>query len=237
MEDNQYHLMFQNEDTHWWFLAKREFIKSQLLPHSKPDWKILDLGCGTGGLSKYLTRYGRVTRIEKSTVAITYLNRRDLDFTVADINTVNQPKQTYDVICLFDVLYHEGIDDEQVLKNAYSMLKKGGIVIITDSAVSWLTTYHDKENMARERYDLSKIVRKVQLAGFSVKKKSYVYFIVFPIFFVSRLLGKFIKFENVGKTNVLINQALFNLCKIEANLLTHTNFPIGSSVLVKAQKD
>jgi 2-polyprenyl-3-methyl-5-hydroxy-6-metoxy-1,4-benzoquinol methylase len=236
MEDNQYHLMFENEDTHWWFLAKREFIKSQL-PRSNPNWKILDLGCGTGGLSKYLTRYGKVTRIEKSTVAITYLNRRGLDFTAADINTVDHPKQTYDVICLFDVLYHKGIDDEMVLKNAFSMLKKGGIVLITDSAVSWLTSHHDEENMARERYNLSEIVQKVQSAGFSVKKKSYIYFIVFPIFFVSRLLGKFIKFENLGKTNALLDQALFNLCKIEANLLTHMNFPIGSSVLVKAQKN
>jgi SAM-dependent methyltransferase len=236
MEDNQYHLMFQNEDSHWWFLAKREFIKKQL-SDCKKNWKILDLGCGTGGLSKFLTRYGKVTRIEKSTVAITYLNRRNLNFKVADINTVNHPKQTYDVICLFDVLYHKGIDDEKVLKNAYSMLKKGGIIIITDSAVSWLTSHHDKENMARERYDLSRIVQKVQVAGFSVKKKSYIYFILFPLFFVSRLLGKFIKFENVTKTNVLLNQALFNLCKIEANLLTRTNFPIGSSVLVKAQKN
>jgi SAM-dependent methyltransferase len=236
MEEKQYHLMFQNEDTHWWFLAKREFIKKQL-PDYNQNWKILDLGCGTGGLSKYLTRYGRVTRIEKSTIAITYLNRRNLNFEVADINNVNHPKQTYDVICLFDVLYHKGIDDEKVLKNAYSMLKKGGIIIITDSAVSWLTSYHDKENMARERYDLSKIVRKVQLAGFSIKKKSYVYFIIFPIFFVSRLLGKFIKIEYVSKTNEFLNQALFNLCKIEANLLKHTDFPIGSSVLVKAQKD
>jgi SAM-dependent methyltransferase len=236
MNTNQYRLMYELEDTHWWFLAKRRFIASQL-PATNPNWKILDLGCGTGGLSLFLEKWGTVTRIDQSADAIKYLRRRRMQFENQDVNSVTTPDHTYDLVCLFDVLYHKNIkNDVKVLKNAYSMLKKGGILLVTDSAVPWLYSNHDRDYMARERYTLSELNSKVASAGFTVIKKSYIYCLVFPIFFTTRILEMFIHTEDVGKVNGFINAVLLGICTYEARLLRSINFPIGSSVIIKAVK-
>jgi SAM-dependent methyltransferase len=236
MKSNQYRLMYELEDSHWWFIAKRHFIASQL-PEINPHWKILDLGCGTGGLSKYLGKWGDVTRIENSPDAFKYLKLRRLPFQRQDINTFSKSNNTYNLICIFDVLYHRNIkNDIDVLQNAYSLLKPGGILLVTDSAIPWLYSYHDTENMARERYLLNELNQKISSVGFTVTKKSYIYFLIFPIFFIIRLATKFIQFEDVGKVNPIINNILKTICKLESKILKFINFPIGSSVILKAIK-
>jgi SAM-dependent methyltransferase len=236
MKPDQYRLMFEVENSHWWFLAKRKFISTQL-PKTNPNWKILDLGCGTGGLSQYLENWGEVTRIEKSPEAIKFLNKRNLKFIPQDINNLSIKNNYYDLICLFDVLYHKNIkDDNEVIKNIYTKLKKDGILLITDSAVPWLFSHHDLDNMARKRYYLSELNRKLTLSGYKIIKQSYIYFFVFPFFLVIRFIGKFIQFEDVGEVNPLINYLFKKINSLEALLLPYINFPFGSSIIIKAVK-
>jgi SAM-dependent methyltransferase len=184
-----------------------------------------------------LERWGSVIRIENSSEAIKYLNRKGVKFQKNDINTIKSPLNYYDLICFFDVLYHKNINDDiQILKNAYSLLKPDGILLITDSAIPWLYSHHDAENMARERYTLPEITTKVHAAGFKIVKKSYLYFFVFPLFLLDRLIGKIFSFEDTGKVNPLLNMILYHICKSEAIFFKYLNYPIGSSVFIKAIK-
>ena len=78
MQKNEYYLMYEYENYHWWFISKRMFIFSILGRKKFSD--IMDLGCGTGGNSKLLEGLGNVDRLEISPEAIKYLKKRKLNY-------------------------------------------------------------------------------------------------------------------------------------------------------------
>ena len=72
MEQDQYDLMFAQEERHWWYVGMRR-ISAALLERYPPLRRrpsggrrcdILDAGCGSGGMTRYLERFGRVTGID-----------------------------------------------------------------------------------------------------------------------------------------------------------------------------
>jgi hypothetical protein len=55
--------MFKMEDKHFWFINKKIFVDSILLKY-KSKFNILDLGSGTGGMTKHMQKYGSVAGIK-----------------------------------------------------------------------------------------------------------------------------------------------------------------------------
>lgn len=236
MKPDQYAIMYHQEHNYWWFRAKRLFVAS-LLPKNNPHWRILDIGCGTGATSIFLDNWGKVTRIEPAKEAVQWLKKRKIKYIESRIETFKYPKNHYDLICLLDVLYHQNIkDDRKVIKIAKNALKKGGYLLITDSALPWLASNHDKKMMARERYYLSEIVNKIRALGFAIEKQSYIFFFTFPFLLVVRLVNKFFDFPTITPFNQWLNRFFYNLCQFESLLLPYVNFPIGSSIVIKAKK-
>lgn len=227
--------MAQLENKHWWFLAKRQFINS-LLPH-KSNLNILDLGCGTGGTTLFLGGWGKVTGVENEETAILFLKKRGVKYIKKSINNINFPQNKFDLICLLDVLYHQNIkNDFEVLGKTYSWLKKDGLLLITDSACPSLLSKHDKIMMARQRYSLTDLSQKVKKAHFTIEKKSYIFFLLFPLFFLSRLINKYLEFPTVKQEGAILNKIFLGICKVEAELLKYVNYPIGSSIIIMAKK-
>ena len=70
MDPPEYEKMFRVEDTHWWFAGKRRLVRVLLdrLPRD-PARKILDIGCGTGGMFLLLKDYGCVYGVDASELA------------------------------------------------------------------------------------------------------------------------------------------------------------------------
>lgn len=70
--------MYDLELNHWWFAARRMIILDQieqLLGDRRLD-RILDAGCGTGGLFKFLERYGKVYGLDSSELSIKFCKQR-----------------------------------------------------------------------------------------------------------------------------------------------------------------
>lgn len=236
MERPQYQKMFELEYSHWWFLAKREFIRSYL-PQPPQKWLILDLGAGTGGTSSFLQNWGKVTAVECCQEAISFLEKRKITYTSGLIEECVFPKGPYDLVTIFDVLYHRNIkSDKKVLEIAYHLLQQGGTLLITDCALPFLYGIHDTIMHARERYYLGNLTQDVEDAGFTIERKSYTYFFLFPLFVIFRLINKYVDFSTVGQINPVINHLFFYICKFEALLLQKISFPFGSSVIIKARK-
>lgn len=235
MLKRQYRLMYENENHHWWFLAKREFIKT-ILPSNKKNLKILDVGCGTGGTSQFLQKWGNVTGVEPAKEAHFFLKKRKIKF-LPDTLEKYSSKKKYDLICFLDVLYHKNIqNDRQAILKATQLLKKGGYLLITDCALPFFFGYHDQIMQARKRYYLDELKAIVESSGFKIIKASYTYFLVFPLFVFIRLLQKNKKVESVLPLPKLLNRFLLFLCKIEAKMLKYINFPFGSSVIILAER-
>ena len=55
-----------HEDRHWWFRGRRRIVASllQSLLGGRNDLRLLEIGCGTGGMLPLLAAHGRVTGIE-----------------------------------------------------------------------------------------------------------------------------------------------------------------------------
>jgi SAM-dependent methyltransferase len=236
MDPSQYDLMYRLEDKHWWFLAKRQFIKS-ILPPPSGKFKILDLGAGTGGLSAFLKKWGQVECIEGSPRATQYLKKRKLNYRRQDLNKWNPKPNLYDLVSICDVLYHQNIyNDQSIIVKAYSALKSKGLLIITDSAIPILFSHHDQIMHTRKRYFLPEMKNMVKHAGFSILKASYIYFTVFPFFAATRFIDKIIPINSVSQPANMINNILLAICNIESKMFKHIDLPIGSSILVLAQK-
>src|SRR4051794_12376977 len=58
MNEHEYALMRQVEDSYWWYAVLRESVDSEAKAQlaGKPDARILDAGCGTGGMMEVLRR-------------------------------------------------------------------------------------------------------------------------------------------------------------------------------------
>jgi SAM-dependent methyltransferase len=235
MQKLQYRLMAELEENHFWFRAKREFFR-RLFPPSKQE-NVLDLGCGTGGMRVFLENWGTVTRVESSPYAQIALRKRKLPYIPQSIEKYRFPANSYSLVCFFDVLYHQHIHNiPSVLKKSYRTLKKGGHLVIFDSALPFLTSHHDEVMMAKKRFYLDELIGLVHDAGFIVERKSYSYFFLFPLFLASRLIDKCIPLRTVSSYPAFINTLLLFVCKIEAWLLKYISYPIGSSAVILARK-
>lgn len=242
MRKEEFKKMYELEDSHWWFMAKRYFI-SQVIPKSK-NIKILDVGAGTGGTTKFLRRYGKVVGLEPSQLARNLARKKGFKFLTGSAEKLPLEAKSFDLICLFDVLYHKGVkNDLKALNEAYRVLKSKGHLIITDSALKFIKGPHDSALHARIRYSKKELTQKVEAAGFRVEKASYIFFFVFPVTLVKRLLSKLAAKSNVRlyesdvkKLPYFLNRLLINICALEARLLKLIDFPWGSSVIIRARK-
>jgi SAM-dependent methyltransferase len=242
MNNREYQKMYDHERTYWWFITKRLFIRTFLssLPKKK-NIKILDAGCGTGGNISLLRHYGQVAAVDVSSAAVALCEKGGFPFIIkASIEKLPFQTHSFDLITLFDVLYHKHIhDDVKTLRYLYTFIKPRGYLLITDCAFQFLYGHHDVNNHARTRYSLPELKGKLHQSGFTVVRGSYIFCFPFIFFVINRLLTSF-KVLSASDTEMnihpIINTFLKKIGAAENSILQYTNLPFGSSVIVLAQK-
>jgi methionine biosynthesis protein MetW len=107
--------------------------------------RVLELGCATGFMSRYLVqrRGCSVIGIEVDPEASVQAKKYCLDVLVEDLNSsswiVRLAECTFDIVLMGDVLEHLA-NPERVLTNVYSLLAKEGCLVISlPNIVHWLT--------------------------------------------------------------------------------------------------
>src|SRR5919197_428301 len=81
MGPEQYAVMFQREERHWWYAGMRRTALA-LLSHALPGrtaLRVLDAGCGTGGTTTHLRRFGEVVGLDLAWEALLPAARRGLE--------------------------------------------------------------------------------------------------------------------------------------------------------------
>lgn len=232
--------MYQLEEKHFWFLGKRLFVNSILHSYSKKIKNILDIGAGTGGITKYMAKFGKVTGIESNRLARALANKRGVKLLSGNANKLSFKSSQFDTVTIFDVLYHKNIKDEgRVIKEAYRVLKPNGLLLITDSANKILTSAHDTATHGKRRYSVNEISHIIRSQNFKIIRSSYIFATLFPIVFVKRMfLDKITssKSSDVSALPKIINSFILRLLKIEVWFFEHFDLPFGTSVIVLAQK-
>jgi SAM-dependent methyltransferase len=180
MKPELYHQVAEVEDSHWWYVYRRQ-IAGSLLKKTlhEPVRRGLDIGCGTGGNLAFLGNYCRfVFGLEKSEAALELGKKKfpRASFICGDAHSISSLLQSESIglVTAFHVLYHEWIsDDVGILKKIYDALSPGGILVSTEPAFNLLTRRHDAVAMSRKRYRLYEFKSMLQQAKFEVLLISY----------------------------------------------------------------
>ncbi len=236
--EKQYH---QAEQAHWWFVARREAIV-RLLRSWPPDSRILDIGCSGGVLMRELMRRGfqDVTGIDFSREAIDTCTAAGIpNVFQMDAHRVTFPMQSFDVIISSDCLEHLERDGE-ALKNWYSMLKPGGVMILFVPAFQFLWSDHDVINHHYRRYTVSGLSRLLRSAGFRVIRRGYWNFLLFFPAALVRILRPASTHHprsDLDNPPRCVNGILKTVMKVENFVFRHVSFPIGISAFVLSGKE
>lgn len=247
MKKNAYMEMFVVEDTHWWYVTLHELVTLlSKTRFSKEPLKILDAGCGTGGLLSILSKAGHDTEgIDYSEDALNLCRKRGLNHIVrADINEWAPIPKTYDLIVSMDVLCHEWVNDEiKVLRNLADGLKEDGLIMLNYPAFPILSRHHDQIVMIRKRYIKKNLEKYLAEAGLAPVILSYRLPHAFLFLILLRMYETIRKDKMEPKSDIadlpsgFINQLLIKIGRSENRIIARgLSIPFGSSLFVVAKK-
>lgn len=240
MNRQQYEDMRLYEDSYWWFIGKRIFVKALISNKSNKVLKILDVGSGTGGMTQYLAQWGEVIGAEKSAIAVNLASSRPVTLVHSDANNLPFINESFDLVTAFDLLYHKDVSSEKVLSEARRVLKSGGRVLIMDCALPILWSRHDEIMHAKKRFRKVEIDALVIGSGFRILRSSHVFFTTLPFLVLSRVFDGFNKEKkgvSIKPLPFFIDKLFICLIFLEGLLLRVFDMPIGSSVIVFAEKE
>lgn len=245
MNPEEYEKMFAVEDRHWWFSGKRRMVRAFLRNTAVPrDAKILDVGCGTGGMHILLKEYGSITGVDGSPIALSFNRKRGLaDLSLGHLPNLPFRDASFDFITIFDVLYHRNVaDDGDAARELFRLLRPGGLLLVTDSALPALAGPHDVSMHGVRRYTRRSLRDLLSRAGFAVERSSYMNFLLSPVSIPWRFIQKWMGsggdtgHSDVKAASGFANFILGIVYGVESFLLRYINFPIGTSVIAVARK-
>lgn len=140
-----------NEDIVRSLFIKRNLKKLKL----GSSVEILDLGCGYGWMSKFLTNFGKYTGVDFSKNAIEFANKEfgiHGKFILADETSISlglPEEKKFDIIVCSEVIEHV-VDQNSFIEQISMFLKPNGYLILTTpNGLSWneFSKIHDRKNM------------------------------------------------------------------------------------------
>ncbi len=221
MQSHHYSVLYEVEETHWWYLGRRRIIQSFVericatLDTTAP--RILDVGCGTGANLKMLASYGKAEGVDISQQA---------------------REHSFELVTALDVIEH--LDDDLAgLKEMRRVLCTNGRVLLFVPAFMFLWGVQDDVSNHRRRYTLPGLLKVVEAAGFTVERASYANIIFFvPVLAVRtgmRWLGLRAATE-YGINISLMNRPFSWLFGAERFVLERGRFPFGVSAVCVARR-
>jgi len=239
-------LMYEMEDTHWWYVGMRGIFISLIERHYQQGsgLRILDAGCGTGGNLGHLRRYGQVTAVDISSEAIHFCWLRDYEncrLVRSSLRNLPFHDEVFDLITSFDVLCY--IDDDMLALHELSrVLKPGGRLIVNLPAYGPLRSEHDVAVHVEKRYTRLQVAQMMDKAGLTVEKISYANTLLFPLEAAVRIARKWpTRSASAAKSDLrmlppIINRWLTMVLYFERTLLQRVNLPFGLSVISVGRK-
>jgi SAM-dependent methyltransferase len=234
MEKVEYQKMEFLEKNHWWFLAKRKFLKVVLSRNISANndlrkkMRVLDIGCGTGAVMNFLMQEGfeNSVGVDMSDEALFFCEKKGLSVQKAFANNLPFPTDYFDLIVALDVLEHIE-NDEEALKEISRVLKKDGLFISTVPAHQMLWSYHDVALHHVRRYDRNSFEKKLS-SDFKIITISWIhFFILFPaaaVRLVESFFSKTNRRSDVKRENEFLNHLMLIIYSLEISFFKIFNF-------------
>lgn len=240
MEKYLYKDLNDQEDTHWWHLAKRAAYVACLKKYLKGKKNVLlDLGCGTGRNVEELSKFGKAWGVDIAPEAVKFCHQKGIkNVQVGSAYKTNFSAKNFDVVTLLDVLEHT--DDTRALKEISRILKDKGLLVITVPAFSWLWSKWDEVLHHKRRYTKQTLTTILEKNGYTIKKISYLYsFLVLPVLIFRMIKSVFSKDSYSSDFNAnskLTNVVFSQVAGFERSIMMAATIPVGTSLICVAQK-
>lgn len=198
MERGEYERLAAAEERMWWFHAlHRNLIRiwSAMATSGAGDGRslrLLDAGCGTGGLLARLGASGGAFRagIDRDDLACRLARGKAAAAIVqGSIDALPFADQVFDAVFSADVLCHSGVDQQAALLEMRRCLKPGGLLVLNLPAYRWLFSAHDRAVDNARRYARVEVVCLMEAAGFVRIRTSYWNTLLFPLMVARRKLA------------------------------------------------
>lgn len=245
MQPTQYDIMRQAEDHHWWYKALRGMVARDVVELSKgrARCRILDAGCGTGGMLHWLRAAGgpwELGGLDISPAAVEHTRARGFDHVEAgSVNAIPLADASQDIVLCLDVLYHVDVEPAMALAEMSRVLQPGGHIVLNLAAFDILRGSHDDVVHGARRYTPWAVRQLVQDAGFEVKSVHCWNAWLFPSLLVMRLLSRMSRRQADGdlrQVDPTLNAVLTGIARADTMATRLLQCPIGTSVYVIASK-
>jgi SAM-dependent methyltransferase len=246
MERAEYDRLDRLEDSMWWFAATHANLLTlarQFAGDAAAWGRVLDAGCGTGGLLAKLA----VDRPQATVIGL------DADQQACEraavksarpvcrgsVNALPLAEGSMSAIFSADVLCHRDVDEGQALAEFHRCLMPNGILVLNLPAYGWMLSRHDAAVYNVRRYTRAGIGRLLRDAGFRLLYASYWNFVLFPLMVITR---KLLPGRGDGGSDVRPYPApVETLCRAvtgfeRALLQGGLRFPFGGSLIAIAGK-
>ncbi|MDA1093414.1 MAG: class I SAM-dependent methyltransferase [Acidobacteria bacterium] len=256
MQSQQYEQLAETEDRHWWHrsrqvLTARYLDRMSLGEHAR----ILDVGCGAGGTTRFLQQYGTVVGLDRSAQALAHARIKAPRATLVqgDANQLGGlfAPGSFDLITFFNVLYHQWMrDDQAIIDGAARLLRPGGRLLLTEPAFQTLWRRHDRLDMGKRRYRLRDFRQFFERAGLRSTGGQYFNALAVPACLYLALCDKVRSpgqpesdqdggehpSAEMALPGTMLNDVLRQYMALESRLLGISRIPIGVTLLAVARK-
>jgi SAM-dependent methyltransferase len=234
MEADQYERMDEAEDRMWWYRALHARVLEALVG---VEGRVLDAGCGTGGLLAYV----RARRPDLDLIGLELSERAGQRASAksrapvvrGSVNSIPFGPTCFDAALLADVLCHGAVDPQAALLELKRVLRSGGRLIVNMPSYAWLMSAHDRRVHNARRLTAGQVAQMLAGAGFRHIGARYWNALLLPLMVVQRkLLSRHDSASDVAPFPPRLDAMLHQVTEIERRL--PIALPAGGSVLATA---
>lgn len=246
MMDSQYDELLAMQNSHWWFVGKREIICDYGEHHTRlhigGSDDICDIGCGMGLMLDRLSKYGKVFGLDMEPSAVAHCREAVPAATVEIGRLPDQipfPDQSFDVVVASDVLEHVK-DDVDAARCIANLLRPDGNAIVTVPAHMSLWSHNDELNCHFRRYERDGLVSVLTAGGLVVRHISFYNSRLLPAVRAVRALktrfGDESSDVDTGPSDGMANDVLRRIFEGERRRLRHGSYRNGVSLICCCEK-
>lgn len=234
------------EDSHWWHATLRGLVLDVLEKCLPPGSRVLDAGCGTGGMLALLSNHPAAYSLEgidQSEDAVRHCRGRGLtSVRAANVEDLAFEDNSFEAVLSLDVLYHTQVDEDKAVVEMKRVLRPGGLLLVNAAAFPCLRGRHDVAVCGARRYTIKRLRSLLEIHSLAVEFIHYWNAWLFVPLWIWRSWtrwfpgGRSDAGSELQLTTSWINRALKRPAMVDAKLCRDLKLPFGSSVLAVAKK-